>query len=160
MLLVGRQEWHLARKKLSGGVLERGADLHTAQLMPMPLTVSCISKIQIGFTFLVPAHPGSPGKRANKRERARVCKHYHQYCHYYWCIVCDRVYTTVWYLPVRLPSYRLLQQHVVGLLLWVRWAGDIDWLLHCRHPAAWQSAAEPSSVTFPAATEGWRQTCC
>jgi len=38
--------------------LERGADLHTAQLMPLPLTVSCFSKIQIGFTFLVPAHPG------------------------------------------------------------------------------------------------------
>ena len=47
--------------------LERGAHLHTAQLMPLPLTVSCFSKIQIGFTFLVPAHPGSPGKRAVKR---------------------------------------------------------------------------------------------
>ena len=35
--------------------LERGADLHTAQLMPLPLTVSCSSKIQIGFIFLVPA---------------------------------------------------------------------------------------------------------
>jgi len=33
-----------------------------AQLMPLPLTVSCFSKIQIGFTFLVPAHPGSSGK--------------------------------------------------------------------------------------------------
>ena len=42
--------------------LERGADLHTAQLMPLPLTVSCFSKIQIGFTFLIPAHLGSPGK--------------------------------------------------------------------------------------------------
>jgi len=38
--------------------------LHMAQLMPLPLTVSCFSKIQIGFTFLVPAHLGSPGKRA------------------------------------------------------------------------------------------------
>ena len=47
--------------------LEQGADLHMAQLMPLPLTVSCFSKIQIGFTFLVPAHPGSPGKRAVKR---------------------------------------------------------------------------------------------
>ena len=47
--------------------LERGADLHTAQLMPLPLTVSCFSKIQIGFTFLVLAHPGSPGQRAAKR---------------------------------------------------------------------------------------------
>ena len=36
--------------------LERGADLHMAQLMPLPLTASCFSKIQIGFTFLVPAH--------------------------------------------------------------------------------------------------------
>ena len=31
--------------------LERGADLHMAQLMPLPLTVSCFSKIQIGFNF-------------------------------------------------------------------------------------------------------------
>ena len=38
-----------------------------AQLMPLPLTISCSSKIQIGFTFLVPAHPGSPGQRAVKR---------------------------------------------------------------------------------------------
>ena len=44
--------------------LERGADLHMAQLMPQPLTVSCFSKTQIGFTFLVLAHLGSPGKRA------------------------------------------------------------------------------------------------
>jgi len=36
--------------------------LHMAQLMPLPLTVSCFSKIQIGFTFLVPAHLGSPRK--------------------------------------------------------------------------------------------------
>jgi len=42
----------------------QGADLHMAQLMPLPLTVSCFSKVQIGFTFLVPAHPVSPGQRA------------------------------------------------------------------------------------------------
>jgi len=47
--------------------LEPDADLHMAQRMPLPLTVSCFSKIQIDFTFLVPAHPGSPGKRAVKR---------------------------------------------------------------------------------------------
>jgi len=46
--------------------LEQSADLHMAQLMPLPLTVSCFSKIQIGFTFLVPAHPGSPWQRAVK----------------------------------------------------------------------------------------------
>jgi len=43
--------------------LERCADLHMAQLMPLPLTVSCSNKIQIGFTFLVPAYPGCHGKR-------------------------------------------------------------------------------------------------
>ena len=47
--------------------LERGADLHMAQLMPLPLPISCFIKIQIGFTFLVPAHPGNPGKRAVKQ---------------------------------------------------------------------------------------------
>ena len=47
--------------------LERGAELHMVQPMPLPLTVSCFTKIQIGFTFLVLAHPGSPGQRAIKR---------------------------------------------------------------------------------------------
>ena len=56
--------------------LERGADLHMAQLIPLPLTVSCFSKIQIGFTFLVPAHPGSPGQRAVKRVCVCVCRYY------------------------------------------------------------------------------------
>jgi len=55
--------------------LEQGVDLHMAQLMPLPLTVSCFSKIQIGFTFLVPAHLGSPGKRydllAKSQDRLR-----------------------------------------------------------------------------------------
>ena len=47
--------------------LEQGADLHMFQLMPLPLTVSCFSKIQIGFTFLVPAYLSTPGKSAVKR---------------------------------------------------------------------------------------------
>ena len=53
--------------------LKQGADLHVAQLMPLPLTVSCFSKIQIGFTFLVRAQPGSPGQRAVKRVCVCVC---------------------------------------------------------------------------------------
>ena len=53
--------------------LERGADLHMAQLMPLPLTVSCFSKIQIGFTFVVPADPRSPGDRAVKWVCVCVC---------------------------------------------------------------------------------------
>jgi len=71
-LSVGRQEGHPACKKTEWWgadvviCLERVADLHMAQLMPLPLTVSCFSKIHFGFTFLVPAHPGSPGKWAIK----------------------------------------------------------------------------------------------
>jgi len=53
--------------------LERGEDLHMTQLMPLPLTVSRFSKIQIGFTFMVPANPGSPGQRALKRVCVCVC---------------------------------------------------------------------------------------
>ena len=75
--MVGRQEGHPACKKQWWGAgvvicLERGADLHMAQLMPLPLAVSCFSKIQIGFTFLVPTHPGSPDKGPLNR-CVRVC---------------------------------------------------------------------------------------
>ena len=66
-LLVERQEGHPACKKLSGGVLA---------------WLSVWSEVQIGFTSLVPAHPGSPGKRAVKR--VCVCT---------WCHI-------VWQLPV------------------------------------------------------------
>ena len=51
----------------------QGADLHMAKLMPLPLTVSCFNKIQIGFAFLVLAHPGSPGQRAVKWVCVCVC---------------------------------------------------------------------------------------
>jgi len=47
-----------------------------AQLMPLPLTVSCSSKIQIGFTFLVPAYPGCRGKEAVKWLWLLFCKEY------------------------------------------------------------------------------------
>jgi len=56
-LLVGWQEGHPACKKTewwgAGMVicLEGGADLHMVQLTPLPLTVSCFSKIQIGLSF-------------------------------------------------------------------------------------------------------------
>jgi len=71
MLLAGRQEGHPACKKLRGWVLAwlsvwSEMQTFTAQLMPLPLTDSCFSKIQIGFSFLVLAHPDSPGKRAIK----------------------------------------------------------------------------------------------
>ena len=67
--------------------LELDADLRMAQLMPLPLTVSCFSKIQIGFTFLVLAHPGTAGKRAVKRVCVCDCMYLYillaQSCHFY-----------------------------------------------------------------------------
>jgi len=71
-LLVGRQEEHPACKKLSGGMLAWlsawSADLHVAQQMPLPLTISCSSKSRLVLTFLVlpfwyllSADPGGPG---------------------------------------------------------------------------------------------------
>ena len=81
--------------------LERDADLHMAQLMPLPLTVSCFSKIQIGFTFLIPADMGSPGKRAIKR----VCV-----CGISWTI-CKRS------APHSRPPHLTPQQHLITQFL-------------------------------------------
>jgi len=74
-LLAGRQEGHPACKKLSDGCWHgylSGADSHMAQLMPLPFTVSCFSKIQIAFTFLAPDHLGGSGKGPLNR-CVRVC---------------------------------------------------------------------------------------
>ena len=91
MLLVGRQEGHPACKKLSGGVLAwlsvwsevqtcgpADATATFTKIDPSYLSDaadehSCFSEIQIGFTFLVLAHPDSPGKRAVKRLCVCVC---------------------------------------------------------------------------------------
>jgi len=78
MLLVGRRkgirpvqtEWWGAGMVVC---LEQGADLHMAQLMPLLLTIFFFSKIQIGFTFLVPVHLCSPRKRAVNRVCVCVC---------------------------------------------------------------------------------------
>jgi len=65
------------------------------QLMPLPLTVSCFSKIQIGFALLVLAHLGSPGKRAVKR----VCV----------CVVCDKTQL----LQIELHNEMSLAHHLI-----------------------------------------------
>jgi len=73
-LLVGRQEGHPACKKVSGGVLawlSVWSEVQTCKILhilaDLPLTVSCFCKIQIGFTFLIPTHPGSHGPWAVKQ---------------------------------------------------------------------------------------------
>ena len=66
MLMVGRQEGHPACKKLSGGVvicLVWGADLHTTQQMPLPLTISCSSKSRLVLPFWYRITQVVPGKR-------------------------------------------------------------------------------------------------
>ena len=115
--------------------LERGADLHTAQLMPLPLTASCFSKTQIGFTFLVPAHLGSPGQRAIKR--VCVCVLYlanpdhdsdfqslMNYGHDPYCIHKQRVDTTdcrtfppMWFVKISRPVFICVVK-MVQLLNW------------------------------------------
>jgi len=138
--------------KLNGGVLawlsclERGADLHMAHLMPLPLTVSCFSKIQIGFTFLVPAYLGSPGKGPLNV-----------------CVICFLLFIATarilcaagsmkWY-GVRLsdcPKYT-----AAGLLLWARWAGDISTSCCCSSVRQ----ANVGSATLSAYVSSWTQTC-
>ena len=55
--------------------LEQDADLHMAQLMPLPLTVYCFSKIQIGFTFRYWLTRLVPEKRAVMCVCVCVCSH-------------------------------------------------------------------------------------
>jgi len=104
VLLVGQQERHLAFKNwVVGcwcGCLRRGTNLHMAQLMPLPLTVSCFNKIQIGFTFLVPAHWGNPGWRAIKRVLLYIC-------------VC-RISIPDWFSQSRVLGLRILALHSPG----------------------------------------------
>ena len=87
-LLVGRQEGHPACKKLSGEVLawlclEQGADLHMAQPLPLPLTVSCSSKIQIGFTFLISTGFQYPQWLVSFLLPATAPFHFLQYCSHF-----------------------------------------------------------------------------
>jgi len=129
--------------------LERGADLHMARLMPLPLTVSCFSKIRIGFTFLVPAHLGSPGQRAVKRVCVCVLKQ-----------VCIQLHTSadcvslpasgchmplLWHGCCRAPA----MQHLI----------DISWspgpqpsgILSC-----WPDGLELTPGFYPASSEQYR----
>jgi len=118
-LLVGRQEGHLACKTLSGGVLawlSVWSEVQTcmAQLMPLPLTVSCFTKIQIGFTFLVPAHPGSPGQRTIKWVCVCVCV-----CTVYICIKCTynvHFHIIKSYRDQKTTSLNALQSHLTRQL--------------------------------------------
>ena len=82
--------------------LERGADLHMVQVMPLPLTASCFSKIQIGFTFLVPADPCSPGKKDVKRVCLCVCVLMFVFCSFH-CLFHSNIFPRLRQLRVIRP---------------------------------------------------------
>ena len=94
--------------------LERGADLHMAQLMPLPLTVSCFTKIQTGFTFLVPAHLVSPGKRAVKRVCVCVsfivCVNTQSFSMLMLFFICCSYFLCIFVAGMQLKSYCCVQQ--------------------------------------------------
>jgi len=102
------------------------ACLHIAQLMLLPLIVSCFSKIQIGFTFLVPAHPGSPGIRAVKRVCACLCL---CVCKQHIIFPCGLVLThyehfTTWQTAIARSSYQSTVEnniHIIYQLLTKLW---------------------------------------
>ena len=99
--------------------LERDEDLHMAQLMPLPFTVSCFSKIQIGFTFLVLAHPGGPGKRAVKR----VCVCVSSFCVIAFVVVHFRIFPSYFcwhtFTTVTVDCYSYTKQLPLQELTWV-----------------------------------------
>jgi len=75
--------------------LRWGAELHMAQMMPLPLTVSCFSKIQIGITFLVLAHPGNPG-HSPEGHKMGVCVCWISLMYWAFCSYsCDRTKSEV-----------------------------------------------------------------
>ena len=141
-LLVGRQEGHPACKKLAwwgAGVvicLERDAHLHMAQLMPLPLTVSCFSKIQIGLPFwyrltrIVPEKGPLNGcvcvcQRYSSRLRA-PCFPYLFQSRVFWsvaCVVADRLRLSVCAEVKMPPSFRLF---AVRARVWPLVMGDLQ----------------------------------
>ena len=113
--------------------LERRAVLHMAQLMPLPPTVSCFSKIQIGFTFLVLACPGSPGKRAVKR--VYVCMYLHA----------SNYLITRWHLQ----NWKLCWCLTLRCKMQQSSAGPVNGLVSCRlHSSCLNLITRPHKMSF------------
>ena len=104
--------------------LQRGADLHMAQLMPPPLTVSCFSKIQIVFTFLVPAYLGSPGKRAIKWVCVCVLKSS-------WTFCCLEISSNFWLYRTCIHTYMYILKTCAQL---TAYASRVGWPLQMSDP--------------------------
>jgi len=118
-----------------------------AQRMPLPLTVSCFSKIQIGFSFLVPAQSSSPGQRTIKRVCVCVCVYVSVRVSYSNIMLSYNKYKATtssserWRQPVGAPSASHWHDYIVV----ARWRRQYDhvhvifgteFLEHMPHPSA------------------------
>jgi len=132
-----------------------------AQLMPLPLTVSCFIKMQIGFTFLVPADLGRPGKRAVKRvcvcvrarARARACTVSFSFCGD--SVICTEASNGP---SMQQASTIHNDRHFLQRLCDV----SVQVLWHCRRHASWYHrelvSAAPSPSPRPSCTLKWTRT--
>ena len=134
--------------------LEQDADLHIAHWIPLPLTVSCFSKIQIGFTFLVPAHAGSPGQRAIKRVCVCVCVFLLQCMHLLWLYICQLVQ------PM---SRRLLVTPMLTFCLTASTSQCMTWEAGPRSVTSGTTTTPTSTasclLSTPAMKLAWRSVC-
>jgi len=140
--------------------LEQGADLHMVQLMPLLLTVSCFSKIQIGFTFLVAAHRGSPGKRAIKRVCVYITK-----LNY----ICS-IWSNAPHIHITFCSLIHTHTHLTALFPGLsRWAGTRKVTILLKQETAsgngiswaiYKSAPRSRQITMPTPTTQFLQAGC
>ena len=144
--------------------LEWGADLHMAKLMPLPLTVSCFIKIQVGFTFLVPAHLGSSGQRTVKRVCVCVCispRYLFESNFYLWnptaCQSVARMHekhikANERVIKNTVTTYLILlklQWCLYITLLWQQWCHSIPMTSHCRCCGEWIVLNCTGGVVYP-----------
>jgi len=95
--------------------LGRDAVLHIVQLMPLTLTVSCFSKIQIGFTFLVPAHPSSPGQSPESHEVAAAAVHTYTVGHKKMCLfILDHNSHISWWISTLCAPIKTVRNTLLG----------------------------------------------
>jgi len=118
-LLVGRQKWHPACKKLSGGVLALLSVRSEMQTCIWPswchchsLSLASVKSRLVTFTFLVPADPGSPEQRAGKR----VCVHFSSVKIRSHFMLLELVYWQLW-MPKTIYRWRK----------WLFWISQVVW---------------------------------
>jgi len=112
--------------------LEQGTDLHMAQLMPQPLTVSCFSKIQIAFIFLVPAHPVVPDNPVvpdkaplNGCVCVRACVRAYVCVHHYVLIVINSIFSFIMFQSKQL--FAVVSDRLLVISVWSQMKQCTEW---------------------------------